>query len=111
MAKPFSDNSEAEKRILHDSTPLTAEEVLELRPFVRSCSRSAREILETDLALIQIAALLRQEGLAHRQLESFSKFDKATAKANGWMIGFTAVVTVMTLIMLLLALFGSPWAK
>jgi hypothetical protein len=54
---------------------------------------------------MQLAVLQRHEQLVNRQLESFDKFDKATTRANRWMIAFTAAVTFMTLVMLLIALY------
>jgi hypothetical protein len=53
----------------------------------------------------QLLALKRREELATRQLESFAKFDESTARVNRWMIGFTATVTVMTLVMMVVGLY------
>ena len=50
-----------------------------------------------------------QIALIERQIQSFAEFDRSTARANKLMIWFTVAVTAMTLIMLFIALFGSPW--
>jgi|SRR5579872_5270076 len=101
---PFRDIREAESR-LSTPAPLTDEEVRDLLPWARNLSTSTRERLQAELSVIHLAALQRQEKLVTRQLESFDRFDQATTKANRLMIGFTAAVTFMTLVMLLLALY------
>jgi len=53
----------------------------------------------------QLLALKRREELATRQLERFAKFDESTATVNRWMIGFTAAVTVMALVMMVVGLY------
>jgi hypothetical protein len=102
---PFRDSHSADVRLVGDETPLTEEEIRDLLPWVRVLSIGAKERLQTELSLMQLAALKRQETLANRQLESFRKFDASTATANRWMIGFTAAVTFMTLVMLIVAVY------
>jgi hypothetical protein len=111
VSVPFRSQAEADQRLISDRTPLTEDEIRDLLPWARTLSASAQTILATELSLLQITALKGQEQLAERQLQSFDKFDKSTARANFWMILFTAAVTLLTLVMLLIALFGSPWAK
>ena len=105
MDKPIADYQAAITRILKDTTPLTEDVLHDLQPWVRLLPSQARESLQAELSLMQLVALRQQERLANRQLESFAKFDKATAKANSWMIGFTFAVTVMTLVILMATLY------
>jgi hypothetical protein len=102
---PFPDSRSADIRLVGDATPLTEEEIRDLLPWVRVLSNAARERLQAELSLIQLAALKRQEQLTARQLQSFADFDKSTTKVNRWMIGFTAAVTVMTLVILIATLY------
>jgi hypothetical protein len=100
----ITDQRSAEAR-LGDTKPLTEEDLRDLLPFARVLSNSARENLQAELSLLQLAALKRQEQLVTRQIESFAAFDKSTAKANLWMLCFTAAVTGMTLVQLWIALY------
>lgn len=99
---PFPDQTSAIKRLEY-GTPLTDEELRDLLPWARVLPLSTRDNLQAEVSLRQLLALRRQEQLATRQLESFAKFDESTARANCWMIGFTAAVTTMTLVMLVIA--------
>jgi hypothetical protein len=101
---PFPDQTSAINR-LTDEAPLTDAELRDLLRWARGLPASVRDNLQMELVLRQLLALNRQEQLATRQLESFAKFDESTASANRWMIGFTAAVTVMTLVMLMAALY------
>jgi hypothetical protein len=92
---PFNQQSAITR--LTDEAPLTDAELRDLVPLARALPTSIRDNLQTELVLRQLLALKRQEELATRQLESFAKFDESTARANCWMIGFTAAVTFMTL--------------
>jgi hypothetical protein len=103
---PFADQSSANLRLINDKTPLTEEELHDLLPWVRVLTGSAREALQAELLLKQLLALGRQEQLATRQLKSFDEFDKSARRANRWMIGFTAAVFFMTLIMMLIGLYS-----
>ncbi len=100
---PFRTAGEAQHRVAQEP-PLTEQELEDLIPFARALASSTRDGLATELALRQIAALRKQEKLIEQQISSFDKFDKATAKANLWMIGFTAAVTAMTLLLVVLAI-------
>jgi len=107
---PFNGAQAASNRLLSDPQPLTEEEIRDLLPYANTLPNAAKVRLEAELPLIQLAALVRQEKLAHRQLDSFDKFDQSTAKANRWMIWFTAAVTVMTLLMLVIAIYDA-WKR
>jgi len=102
---PFPDSRSADVRLVGDATPLTEAEIRDLLPWVRVLSNAARERLQAELSLIQLAALKRQEQLTARQLQSFSAFDVSTANANRWMIRFTAAVALMTLVMMVIGLY------
>jgi hypothetical protein len=110
VSVPIRSQAEANQRLISDRTPLTDDDIRELLPWASTLSASAQTVLAIQLSLLQIIALKRQEQLVERQLQSFDKFDESTARANFWMIFFTVAVTFMTLVMLLIALFGSPWA-
>ena len=101
----FQDQRSADLRLIDNRTPLTEEEIRDLMPWARVLSSSAKENLRTELSLLQLAALKRQEELATRQLESFAEFDKSTASANRWMLRFTVAVTIMTLVMMVIGLY------
>src|SRR5579871_3641632 len=105
LTMPFPDSGSADVRLLGDAAPLTEAEIRDLLPWVRVLSAGARERLQAELSLIQLATLKSQEQLTARQLQSFADFDKSTARMNGWMIGFTAAVTFMTLIILIATLY------
>ena len=100
---PFNQQSAITR--LTDEAPLTDVELRDLGPLARALPTSIRDNLQTELVLRQLLALKRQEELATRQLQSFADFDKLTAKANRWMIGFTGAVTVMTLVILMATLY------
>jgi hypothetical protein len=102
---PFPDSRSADIRLVGDATPLTEEEIRDLLPWVRVLSNAARERLQAELSLIQLAAMRRQEQLTARQFQSFAEFDRSTSRANRWMIGFTAAVTIMTLVILVATLY------
>lgn len=106
---PFKDILEVQQRLLRDPTPLSELELRDVQRWSSSLPDSVRTALETQLALMQLAALKQQETLIERQIESFDKFDRSTERANKLMIRFTAAVTAMTVLLLFIALFGSPW--
>jgi hypothetical protein len=101
---PFADSHSVDIRLLGDETPLTEQEIRDLLPWSRVLSQGAVVRLKVELSLMQLVALKRQEQLVTRQLASFDAFDKSTAKANKWMLRFTAAVTVMTLVLVAVAL-------
>jgi hypothetical protein len=100
---PFPDSKSADLRLLHVETPLTPEDIRDLLPWMRTMSNVSRDRLQTELSLLQLDALIRQQQLAARQIDSFDAFDKSTAKANKWMLVFTAAVTFMTLVLVAIA--------
>ncbi len=99
---PFTDLSEVETRI-RETTPITEEDIRDLMPWARALSTGAINRLNAEVALLQLAALKRQEQLVTRQIESFDAFDISTASANSWMLRFTAAVTFMTLVLVAIA--------
>jgi hypothetical protein len=100
---PLQGPKEANVRLLQNKALLTEEEIQSLLVYVYFIEHAAKERLHTEVALQQLLALKRQEQLATRQIESFDAFDASTANANKWMLRFTAAVTFMTLVLVLIA--------
>lgn len=93
----FPDSRSADVRLLTNPEPLTTEEIRGLMLHVGVLSDASQNRLQVEQSLMNLLALKRQEELATQQLDSFTKFNASTAKANKWMLGFTATVTFMTL--------------
>ena len=79
---PFLRVRDAELRLIEDTSPLTAEEVRDLMPWMNVLGTGAVRRLETELALQTIQAV--------------ESLNRSSRKPSSWIIVLTVVLVVLT---------------
>lgn len=86
---PFANSHDADVRLLGNQDTLTPEEVRDLIPWVRQISEPGMRRLNIELSL--------------QNLQAIQKFEKSSSRLAAWLIVFTAVLAVLTCILVWLA--------
>ncbi len=80
---PYQTREEVEHRLLEQS-PLAPHEVRDLIPWIRIIDEKGKRRLYIELSL--------------QNLEAIQKFEKSSSKLTGWLIAFTVVLVVLTVV-------------
>ena len=80
---PFNSWKEVEDR-LADPTPLTAQEIRDLLPYMNQITETGMRRLNAHLAL--------------QNLEAVQKFEQSSSTLTKWLIGLTVVLVILTIV-------------
>lgn len=80
----FGNSQEADRRLVGDVTPLTEQDVRDLMPHIRVISEGGMRRLNAELALKNLGAV--------------QKFEQSSSRLTGWLIGLTAALVLLTIV-------------
>jgi hypothetical protein len=80
---PFKSWKEVEDR-LADPTPLTAQEIRDLLPYMNQITETGMRRLNAHLAL--------------QNLEAVQKFEQSSSRLTKWLVGLTAALVILTIV-------------
>ena len=81
---PFPSSGDVENRLRTDNAKLTAQEVRDLMPWMNQISEVGMRRLGAELSL--------------QNLEAVQNFEKSSSRLTRWVIGLTAVLLVLTVV-------------